>query len=120
MRRGSLSLVLATSLLAALVGPVSAAPGKPSATMDVSNGCAAAVYSWHNQKKGSVAQIEVRPDGVLVEVFSYPVSGASGSVTIGSFDFQAGRHYTILGVLRDAAGRAVVQSGAAWWGYCSG
>ena len=117
MFRGA--MLLAACLTLAGAAPAALAGGQPTASMATPTGCAGAVYSWGNVRKAATAHIEIRPDGVLLTTVHSGRVGASGSFVLPStVAFVSGQHYTLFGYLRDAAGRSITQSGAAWWGYC--
>jgi hypothetical protein len=120
MPRLSTAIGLALVLALGLALPAGAkGPAAPATSVTLSGGCATAVYSWNNIKKAASANIEIRPDGVLLATYTLRPVGASGTFALpAGVEFIAGQHYTIFGYLADAAGRGITPSGAAWWGYC--
>jgi hypothetical protein len=119
MARASMTLVVASCLALMAFAPGALAGNRATATMTTPNGCAGAVYSWMNVRKAALAHIEVRPEGVLLTTAHSGPVGPNGSLTLpAEITFVAGQHYTLFGYLTDSAGRNIMTTGAAWWGYC--
>jgi hypothetical protein len=113
-------MVASLSVLAALPVAAGKASG-PAAGMAKPGGCETIAYSWSNFRKATTARIAVHHDGIYMAEGSQAPIGADGSFALPSELAQllvAGEHYTFLGHLKDAAGRSITPSGAAWWGLC--